>query len=311
MRKHRWAGILVAALLVVAGCGASSSKAEKVKVDGTPAGLRAAAAATLDKSASQVTFTMTFGAEGQSLALTGTGKLDAAGKRAEISFDGAPLASKLGSDVPAEAADAFKDIRVVMDSTTMYMRFPLLAQMAGGGKEWVKVDLSSAGGLGDLVGGGGGGALGTDPSGFLRFLEGTGDVQRVGSEDVGGAPTTRYSGTFTLQQALDQSGDKAAVQRMVDQLKLPDSFFATRIPFDAWVDGDGLVRKVHITMDLAALGASDSPAGAGVDMTMELGGFGEPVDITVPSDDQTLDFSQLLRNLPGRETFSSAASEVN
>jgi hypothetical protein len=60
------------------------------------------------------------------------------------------------------------------------------------------------------------------------------------------------------------------------------------LPAEAWIDGDGYLRKM--TLAFAGLaGASD----AGFDLTMEMFDFGAEVDVEPPPADEVTDITDL------------------
>ena len=123
-----------------------------------------------------------------------------------------------------------------------------------------------------------------DPTQALAYLQGAGDFAAVGQEAVRGVETTHYTGTVDLRKAADNAPDEQREQ--LEQLL--ESSDLTELPAEAWIDGDGYLRK--LTLDLSeATGA----AGASATVAMELYGFGEDVDIDVPSDDEAMDLSDL------------------
>lgn len=301
------------AVVLLAGCGQSTGT--KVLTDATPEALRHAAQTTLAGGTSKLEFTMSMTVQGHDVTMKGTGQMDPAAKRMSMSFDAKDLFSQLAGDssVPPEASAMFdQPIDMVLDQTVMYMHFPLLASVAGGGKEWLKIDLAAANeSLGDLVaGGGGGGAFGSDPSAFLQFLEGTGKVTKIGDEDVRGVRTTHFSGTYTMKEALAAlpEDQRAKAERAFGQLGLSTDAQTEEIPFDAWIDAGGLVRRLDTSFDFTKLATGGGNPGLGaMSMSMQFFDFGAPVDIQVPSDDEVQDMSALL----GGSKFSATASSIN
>jgi hypothetical protein len=306
---------LVGAALVIAlfaGCGGSSG--QHVVVDATPAALRKSAEATLQKGTSKVEFTMDMSIFGQDLTLRGTGVMDPPHKRFQIDFDAKDLFDKIlgakGTPVPPDVAAALDHpLTEVLDGTVVYMHFPAFAAKTG--KEWIKVDLAAVNSsAGELLGNGGGGAFGSDPTAFLQFLEGAGKVTRVDSEEVRGVMTTHFSGSYTLKDALASlSPDRRdAVEHAFAALNLPDSAQTQDIPFDAWVGDDGLVRKIETSFDASLFAPNPNASLGHVSLTLELFDFGTPADITVPSDDEVTDVSSLASS--GASKFSSVASSI-
>ena len=318
--KHVGALVAMVALAacVAAGCSSSSSTAQKVKVEATPVGLRNAAEATLAEGTSKVELTMDALIAGKAVTMTGTGAIDQANKRFSMTFDISDLRGQLGpsQSVPELLSSAFDEpMELIVDGTTMYMKFAVLAALTGSGKKFVKVDLSANQDVGSLLGGGGSGPLGSDPSSFLRFLQGAGKVTQVGVEDVRGVNTTHFSGTYDLEDALASLPEEQrdAAERAFKGLGLPEGARSTPIPFDAWIDDEGLVRRVETSVDASTFASSDA-TGAPVGKTtvrVEYFDFGEPVDIQIPSDDEVQDLSKMFEGFSSSftTTGSSLGSE--
>lgn len=312
---------LSAAVVVSAGaCGGVTSSSQSLKVEATPVAIRKAAEATLAKSPTRLDFTVTMPIAGHDVKMTGKGKLDSANRRVEMTIDASALMDGLGagSSMPAEMAAMFKEMTVVLDGTVMYMKFPMLSQLGMGSKSWIKFDLAKAGsGVSELLGGGAGSAFGSDPSAFVQFLAGAGAVTKVGEAQVQGLKTTHFSGTYTMRQAMEQvpADRRDKLRSAISSLGIPDSALDTPIPFEVWVDREGLVRRMQSTIDMASFQpdpakATSLPIGK-MTMTVELSGFGEPVSITVPSDAEVEDLSAFLSGMTRTEKFSSVGSSIN
>ena len=299
--------------VLVAGCGGSSD--QKVTIDATPAALRKSAEATLNKGTAKVDFTMDIAVLGQNITLRGTGVMDPPHKRFQLDFDAKDLFTKLlganGTPPPEVQSELDKPLTEIIDGTVFYMHFPLLARSGGNGKEWLKIDLASTNSdLGAVLGSGGGGAFGSDPSSFLQFLEGAGKVTKVGEEDVRGVKTTHLSGSYTLKDALSSLPEdrREKVEKAFEGLGVPTSAEDQEIPFDAWVGDDGLVRRLQTSIDPSAFTASQTSTTGKVSFSIEFFDFGMPTDITVPADDEVTDLAS-LRSGAGSK-FSSVASSI-
>jgi hypothetical protein len=307
----RGAGVGFVALLIAA-CGGSSG--QKVTIDATPAALRKSAESTLSKGTAKLELTMQLSIEGQDVTLRGSGAFDQPNRRLQLDLDLKDFA-KLGSgaSTPPGVAEAFNEpMTEILDGTVLYMRFPLLAKSpAAEGKPWIKFDLAAANkSVGDLLGSGGGGAFGSDPTAFLQFLEGAGKVAKVGTEQVRGVNTTHLSGSYTLNDALASLPDdqRQKVEQTFSGLGLPDSARSTEIPFDAWVGDDGLVRRVQTSIDPSTFATNTKVPPGKVSVSMDLFDFGTPVDITIPSDDEVRDLSSLAASASSK--FSSVQSSI-
>lgn len=164
----------------------------------------------------------------------------------------------------------------------------------GGDAEFVKIDttaITNGLGLRDLLGPSGaepGDA--TDAIGQLRAL---GGFEVVGREDIGEWPsvsTTHVRGTVLMGDALDEFS-----QEQQDGLQ---QFYGVAfegledvvVPVDAFVDGDGRLRRMVQRFPIDALFGAAAGADLAPDeipqgtytVTIDLDGFGEVIDIEVP-----------------------------
>jgi hypothetical protein len=123
----------------------------------------------------------------------------------------------------------------------------------------------------------------SDPTNYLEYLRGVADdVKESGHESVRGVSTTKYAGTLDLQHALARSSSmqlKQSVQALLSEIG--DITF----PFSAWIDTQGHLRKLTMTMDFSSVAARLGVVGMSpkVELTMEMYDFGKPVTITAPS----------------------------
>jgi len=78
-----------------------------------------------------------------------------------------------------------------------------------------------------------------------------------------------------------------ALRAMIEALGIGE-----KIPFEIWIDGQGLPRRQRISMDFGDL--VPGTEGASMDMTIDLSDFGEPVDIKVPRRSEVTDMTETL-----------------
>jgi hypothetical protein len=230
-------------------------------------------------------FRMSFSADGEHFVFTGTADVDNARQRASMTMDLGMLGGTM-------------DL-IVADGVT-YMRSPMLGRHVD--TDWVSMDLAELSPVAAAqFSEGFGGA--TEASSYAALLAGVVDAHVEGHEVVGGVRTTHYVGTVDVVKASealakivgDEVGHDAEEQleRTILQLKVMG---LRRVPFEAWVDDDGLLRRERFTMDLGMFpGAGD----ATMEMTMDLSGYGEPVDIEVPPRSQVTDITELIRTQDG------------
>ena len=274
MRKLALTAALAALMLPLAGCGGSS---------GVSADLSSVAqAAEKTQDAGTARFELSFdatGIPGQSGAagFTARGAVDYEHQRSQMTMDLGSLGALLGETAKGQDLS----LEAIVDGTTVYLRFPLLSQLVGQGKPWLKLDaekVAEAAGkdLGEL-----GQISQGDPSQALAYLKAAGDFDEVGSEQVRGVDTTHYKGAIDMRKALDEvdGSQRAQLQKLLDEGGV------TELPADAWIDSDGYLRK----MTLALAGT----AGAGFDVTMELFDFGSTVEVDPPPDDDVTDITEL------------------
>jgi hypothetical protein len=87
------------------------------------------------------------------------------------------------------------------------------------------------------------------------------------------------------QDAAEEAGAEGPI---VDEEQF-DEFVAAYgdepLETDIWIDDDGLVRRQTMVIEVV---------GQEMTQTMEYFDYGEPVDVDVPADDETVDISDLL-----------------
>jgi hypothetical protein len=175
-------------------------------------------------------------------------------------------------------------VDTIMQGTVLYMRSDVFRQ-AGlpAGKEWVRLDLAKLArqqgvDLGSLM------SSNPSPSGGLAYLRGSGgEVEKVGKEKVQGVETTHYKTTINLERAAERATGRAreSIRRVIQVSGVK------RIPVEAWIDGDGYVRKMAYT--------EHSGRRQSAKITMELHDFGAHVAIASPPSSKVIDFQDLLQ----------------
>ncbi len=173
-------------------------------------------------------------------------------------------------------------MRVILTGDMMYMKMDMLKTLTGSTKPWVKLDLkqlgSSAGiNVDQLLGQ----SKQIDLETSVKMLTASKDVKEVGAEQVGGVDTTHYAGTFPIEEAMKQLPAEAQ-KNMKGQIpaEMKD------MKFDAWIDGDGLPRKVQL---------GGKQAEGEFAATMVFKDFNAPVEIKAPPADQV---GELPQNAP-------------
>lgn len=137
-------------------------------------------------------------------------------------------------------------------------------------------------------------AAAADPTAGFESLKAAGsDIKKVGQEKVRGTDTTHYEGTYDAKGALDKltGTAKDLVASVVQQGSLK------AIPYDAWLDGKGRVRRFVQTLDLTT--NLDQPQKVHTTSTIEVFDFGKAVTVTAPPPEQIKDSAGILAALKG------------
>jgi hypothetical protein len=257
----------------LAGCGGSASAVETVR--GSAARTVAASTARMAMSLSSSGTRSAF-AQG---AFAGDGVVDLRHNRGRLTLK----LSSLGN-VTAEA---------VYEGAVVYVHQPQLAALAAG-KQWLKLDVAQLvkqsgvdlGGLNQLSQ--------TDPTQTLQFLRGvSSNVVKVGTETLRGAKTTHYKVVVDLALAARKAPAalRSAITGIMQRTGVKDQ------PADVWLDGQGRLRKLAYSQDLAKFSKAQTGT---VSITMELYDFGARVHVAVPPASQVTDFLQFLQSARSR-----------
>ncbi|MGH9036672.1 MAG: hypothetical protein ACRD0O_12995 [Acidimicrobiia bacterium] len=257
----------------------------------------ASAGRAADAKTSRFEFTMSLsGPNGEPVNLTATGASDSSVPLMSLDMD---MASVIPGTPPGGAT-----VSTVFDGKSVYMRFPAdLAAGLPGGKDWARLDLaalSSEAGI-DVA------ALAaqfnsSDPLANIAHQTGAaGEVTEVGTEDVRGISTRHLKMTVDLQKATEQVTSKLSGPN-AERLKAAVTQAATtvgvtQLPIEAWIDADGLPRRLVYEMDLSKAkvpGAEGAPATGTAKVSMEFFDFGEDVNVSVPAPENTFDLAELL-----------------
>ena len=168
-------------------------------------------------------------------------------------------------------------MREVLSGTAVYLSSDAFNSLLPSGKTWLSIDYASAAkklGL-DL-----GSVAAQSPGNTLQQLEHSGHVIKVGSETIDGVATTHYTATLGENYArkiANLANGTVSIQ-----------------PVDVWIDGSGLVRRVHLAYDAN----SSSTGSLSNDTTIDLSNYGEKVDVNVPSSADTYDATSMIGGTP-------------
>jgi hypothetical protein len=224
---------------------------------------------------------MSISAAGEDLSFSGEADIDNEHKRIEMTMDMGMLGGEM---------------QIVMDHGVLYMRSPMFQDA---GTDWVSMDPSKMDPAAAAQFGGFGAGT-TDPSAYVGLFAGVFDVKVSGDQEIKGVPTTHYVGTIDLKKVLKgfsdvvgEDADAATRKQLKAAVKQFESLgIDEKIPFEIWIDGEGLPRRQLITMDFGKLlpGAEE----ASMEMTVDFSDFGKPVDIQIPDPSEVTDMTGAL-----------------
>jgi hypothetical protein len=258
--------VLLVLPLTLAACGGGGTSEQANEAKLLPvAYVKGAATKTAQAKTEHMALKGSVSVGGQLVTITGEGDFD--------------NTNRLGSlHLTFNAGGLSGDIDEVISGTLIYMRSPLFADALPKGKTWISIDLEKAAarkGI-DLS------SLGAqDPTQTFAQLRALGNVTEVGEETVDGADTTHYRGHIDPAKLPQGAKVKALTN-------------ATYGPYDVWVGkDDGYVRRVKLSFVIGAAAAGRQR----IATTVDFSNFNEAVNVTAPSDAETLDATTL--SIPG------------
>ena len=223
-----------------------------------------------------------------SATLMADGSFADRGRSSEITMDMGAYLADLASQMAAPGGEAppAMSMRIIQDGSLMYVKYE------GGGDvptsltdHWYVTDLAAETGLPagqwEAPAGVGGG-----PTAYVESLKGAGaTVIDAGRERIDEVEVTRYEGSIDPRAAID----RADPDKRDDLRQMLESAGMTQpMPFVAWIDDGGVLRRVRQTMAMEM-----GPVSATITTTVDLYDFGAPIVITPPPADQVRDASEL------------------
>lgn len=250
--------VAMAGLMVcVGGCSVGRAGAEDAREGVTSVEVLHRAAATLERAGSAKTRTsMEMATGGTRVTIRGEGGVDFRKRMGQ-------LLVMLPADVKGQPEH--RPITELLVPGALYMK------NRGAGvpdDKWVRLDTAALPD-GNLVTGGA-----TDPLAAAELLRGAQEVTYVGETDVAGTKVRHYRGTTDIRRAAQSasSGVKEALQAAAK------GFSEDSVPFDAYLDEQGRLRKVRHRFTYVKNGVID------VSSTTLLYGFGTPVTVVLPAE---------------------------
>ncbi|MFD5159520.1 hypothetical protein ACFWMJ_15810 [Streptomyces hawaiiensis] len=263
-RRHRRtgaavvaAGVLAGAVLGTAGCSGGDAVAGDTRGGDAVLVLRQAAGRLVEAGSSKARTSMEMAAGGTRVTIRGGGVYDFRKRMGQLKV--------LLPQDPAGAAER-RPITELLAPGALFMK------NRGAGvppDKWVRVDTRTLSD-GNLVTGGA-----TDPFTAAEVLLGTRTATYVGRTEVAGTGVRHYRGTADLGDAA-----RRASEGNKGPLRAAAKGFATAdVPFDAYLDDEGRVRKVRHRFSFLN-GRQKSPVA--VASTTLLYDFGAPARVRLP-----------------------------
>ena len=271
MRTRLLSGVLLALLFVACGqVGGGSTDLSAVTL---------AATKTQDAETARFAMDMTLQFEDQTVDATGSGELDFPGELSHITMTMSGVAGEQGLET-----------EMYTSGLRLYMRTDSFGAALPGVKDWVEIDL-------EAVGSEMGFNLGpfrqlsqTDPTSSLNYLLGASSVERIGTEEIRGEPTTHYVVVAEWDAMIDELPEESrdAAAESIEAIK--EWTGQDEITFDVWIDSAGRMRRQRMRFEYV----KGPIPGATMDMTMELFDFGADVDIQLPDPSTVTTFQELM-----------------
>ncbi|MEV6203205.1 hypothetical protein AB0M64_24995 [Streptomyces sp. NPDC051771] len=241
---------LVAA--AVTGCAAPEEPAPAPDPAGT---VRGAADALVRAGTSKASTAMEMASGGTRVTIRGEGGYDFRRRTGHL---------RVVLPTDASGASAHRPITELLTPGALYMKNRGAGVPAD---KWVRVDTTTLDD-GNLVTGGA-----TDPGAAAELLRGAREVTYVGETELAGVKVRHYRGVTDIAAAA-----KVAAPQLRGALTAAAKGFSTHaVPFEAYLDGDGRLRKVRHRFTFSNQGRT-----VAVSSTTLLYGFGTRVLVTLP-----------------------------
>ncbi|OKJ99374.1 hypothetical protein AMK26_25300 [Streptomyces sp. CB03234] len=254
-QRRRSGAFAVAAAVVgamVTGCSAAADASPGVEPGDA---VRAAPDALTRAGTSKARTSMEMATGGTRVTIRGEGAYDFVKRHGQL---------KVVLPEDPSGTDGHRPITELLAPGALYMKNRGAGVPAD---KWVRVDTTTLED-GNLVTGGA-----TDPAAAAELLRGAEDVSYVGEEELAGVPVTHYRGVSDLGRAA-----RAASPQVRGALAAAAKGFARdAVPFDAYLDREGRLRKVRHQFSFANQGRTVAVAS-----TTLLYEFGVPVVVQLP-----------------------------
>lgn len=224
--------------------------------------------------------------EGESIDLTIdiAGAYDAKTGAAEITMDLSSIGRMLSEDMNGSEMAMFdgmfdEPVQMKMIGDKAYVKWSLFDMFTGTEGMWLEMEIeeSDMSGLEGLAG----------PADLMELLDGLdGEVTVVGTDKIGGVDATHYEVRLDLDTFGAALAELDAVE--ADELEAMAEMFQD-LPLHIWIDADGRLRRVEITISSDSLADLIGPSDSFNAMVWyEISDYGSDIVITAPPADRVV-----------------------
>ncbi|MER6689373.1 LppX_LprAFG lipoprotein [Streptomyces minutiscleroticus] len=272
-RTVRIASLATAGLLAttaLTACGGDDGEAEgepkNAAAEQSPAQVvQATGEKTEQAGSARLKLTTTAVTDGRSESVSGSGVIDLRNGTSEVRL------GMKGEELEQRVVDR-----------VLYQKPPEGSGQLPKGKSWTKVDLGKLQSSGAM-----GNTQVSNPADSLAYTRSLSEenVEKVGTEKIGGVRTTHYRVDVDLGKLAE--GNAEQERKLRQQL-------GDEVPVDLWIDDEGLMRRQQVSLTVKDASGQGSGRKATVKTVMNLSGFGTPVDVSAPPAGDTADMTDEL-----------------
>jgi hypothetical protein len=274
-------GALLAAAVSVSGCGAAATLdpiARAAEISSQQPGAKIAM--TMQLSSPELP-----GAS-SSYTITANGWFDEKAHNGEMTMNLSQLPGM------STLAGGEGQVQLVFLYPTVYMHMPALAGKLPEGKTWMKLDIAKAMQAAGVNTSSLSSLDESDPTQFLDYLRSSsGGVIELGTETLYGVATTHYQATLQLTRILEHlpAEEQATVKSALER----SGTTAAGIPVNVWIDAQGRVRRIQLSMSSLGVPTGAPSTGASMSITIDFTSYGPAPAITPPPANEVFDASNL------------------
>ncbi len=254
-----------AALLMLAGCGASSSGAPApgAQAGAKSGGQQPSAARAIGLAATQArhvrSYALSLRTQSTGLVAESTSGVMQIRLKPSLLGEVRMKLSVAGHALPLDE---------IVTADALYLKLAALGTLTG--KPWIKVsDAGLRSGSGATIGQLLQGVQNANPLAQTTMLTASADLRKVGTQVINGVQTTHYKGSYPLAAAVRKV--PAALRSLTGPIL--KSIGIKTVHFDAWIDGQHQVRKIVTT---------EAGSSIRITSTVVITAINQPVTVRLP-----------------------------